>query len=176
MASVLGGFFGRLNEHRRLENVCVNIPRDAGPFTARRFRIQIFDPPCIDGRTGRVSAVVDAWFGHMEYMLLPQYREYWASIGIPAPTEREDLVPGRVAETEFDICGCIREIGGCDPEDAANALPIVPSVDGESFRVTLTVTIGYLDPGTPVTGMIALDDVTRPHAADAEPANEAAQA
>jgi hypothetical protein len=162
MASVLGGFSGGLDGQKRLYKIPVTIPGGGNLLAARRFRIQIIDPPCKPGGTGRVSATIEGRFGRMEHMLIPQYEEYWNDLGIPPPTERTGVAPGVVTEAGFDLCGCIREVGGCDPSDEAAALTINPAVDGEGFMVTLTVIMNHLEVGTSVTGLIALDDQATP--------------
>jgi hypothetical protein len=161
MATVVGGFVGRLDQGGRLNDVIVHvpIPIDSGPFTARHFLIQTFEPPCDGERNGHLSALIEGVQGAMERAIYPQYEEYWTYFGL----REEDMTAGRptgeVHAHDIDLCRCIPELDDCDEGNEAVPLEIYRSVEGRGFIVTLNLEIDDLDPGTIVRGLVALDDV-----------------
>jgi hypothetical protein len=159
MASLVGGFFGRLDEHSELTNVTVLIPLppDADPFTARYFLIQTFEPPCTRGKNGQVSARIEGVLGPMERELYPQYENYWSELGL-APADRKGDRAVAQVDDDFSQCGCIPELSGCDKADEAVPLEISAPVRARGFLVTLNLRIAHLDPGTAVRGLVALID------------------
>jgi hypothetical protein len=170
MASVLGGFVGRLDQESALNDVTVLIPLPAGadPFTARHLLIQTFEPTCERGQSGRVSARIEGVLGPMERSLYPQYEDYWTALRLPPADEKADRPVGTV-DGPFSQCGCIPEVNGCDRADEAEPLEISRPVRGKGFVVTLNLRLAHLNPGTAVRGLVALNDLEPQDQGNAEP-------
>jgi hypothetical protein len=160
MASVLGGFFGRLDQDSALNDVTVliPIPADAASFTARHLLIQTFEPTCERGRSGRVSARIEGVLGPMERSLYPQYEDYWTALRLPPADQKADR-PVATVDGTFSQCGCIPEINGCDRADEAAPLEVSRPVRAKGFVITLNLQIEHLAPGTAVRGLVALNDL-----------------
>ena len=133
MASLVGGFFGRLNVNiRELTNVTVLIPLppDATPSPARYFLIQTLSGHSSEGKTGRSRHGLKGFLGQLNGSSPSIWRIIGRELGL-APADRKGDRAVAQVDDDFSQCGCIPELSGCDNADEAVPLKFPPPCEPE---------------------------------------------
>lgn len=158
MVTGFGGFSGQLDEESKVKDAIAFVPGDERGLTARKFRVRIFHVESED-QTGRVSAVVQGAAGALERGIVPEYKAIWDLRRIPELPEK--FIDGTVNPADFRLSDCLPEIEQCERGHEARRLEIDPPVPSVGFFVKVSLEFTGLQPGTRITGVVALSDDLR---------------